>query len=328
MSKRERPYVSRLSEPLKERLAAAQQAKLFVLQSPGPTLFVLREEDSRKKYRVSIGSVHSCTCGAREQPCVHVAFVLLRIFRIQSNDNRCWQASLIDRELEELVESRARSVARAALARRDWGSAPMCEPCEPGADPANVPRRPLDFAEDADPCPICYEDIGPADDAAGLLDWCRKSCGKSLHKRCFATWAEHQQSIGQKLTCPHCRGEWSEEQQQVHGRGGCCSSLGGTGTAHTGGGASGGAGGGSSGTVAGAAAAAAARRAVHKDARCKSCRVMGIAGARYRCLVCPQGTVELCGECFDSCMHPHHPFAVVREQRSSRPTAGARRSAS
>ena len=193
----------------------------------------------------------------------------------------------------------------------------MCEPCEPGADPANVPRRPLDFAEDADPCPICYEDIGPADDAAGLLDWCRKSCGKSLHKRCFAMWAEHQQSIGQKLTCPHCRGEWSEEQQQVHGRGGCCSSLGGTGTAHTGGGASGGAGGGSSGTVAGAAAAAAARRAVHKDARCKSCRVMGIAGARYRCLVCPQGTVELCGECFDSCMHPHHPFAVRERPRAA-----------
>ena len=37
---------------------------------------------------------------------------------------------------------------------------------------------------------------------------------------------------------------------------------------------------------------------------------MGISGPRYRCLVCPEATVELCGECFDSCMHPHHPFAM------------------
>ena len=80
-----------------------------MLQTPGPTSFVLREEDSRKKYRVSIGSVHSCTCGAREQPCIHVAFVMLRIFRLQPNDNLCWQASFIDRELEGLVAEVVRS---------------------------------------------------------------------------------------------------------------------------------------------------------------------------------------------------------------------------
>ena len=303
---RERAYVAKPGEALKARLAAAQAARLFIVQTPGPTSFVLREEGSRKKHRVSIGSVNYCTCGSREQPCVHVAFVMLRVFRLAPGDSRCWQASLIDRELEELVESRARSVARAALASRDWGAAPTCGECAPDAESSHVARRPLDDAEDADPCPICYEEIGAADDEAGALDWCRKSCGKSVHRRCFAMWAEHQQSIGQKLTCPHCRGEWAGEplppprETASAGQRSAPAGRQARGEAQPTGSSAGGG---------GVDVAPGRRVAVHREARCKSCHVMGIRGVRYRCLVCKPET-ELCGECFDSCMHPHHPFAA------------------
>ena len=111
-NRRELPYVSKASDQLKERFTAAQQARIFVVQTPGPTSFVLREEGQRKKLRVSIGSVHTCTCGERGQPCLHVAFVLLRVFRLPPTDPITWQASLIDRELESLVDARARALAR------------------------------------------------------------------------------------------------------------------------------------------------------------------------------------------------------------------------
>ena len=55
--RRELPYVSKPSDEIKQRLAAAQAARFFVLQTPGPTSFVLREEGKRNTIRVSIGSV-------------------------------------------------------------------------------------------------------------------------------------------------------------------------------------------------------------------------------------------------------------------------------
>eukprot|EP00900_Chrysochromulina_parva_P027942 jgi/Chrpa1/9782/Chrysochromulina_OHIO_Genome00020075-RA len=213
---RERPFVSKPSDALKARMEQARQGGFFVVQTPGPTSFVLKSDQESKKLKVNIGSVHSCSCGAREQPCVHVAFVLLRVFRLEPTDQRCWQASLTDSELEALVDSRARAAAMRRLEARQWAAAPPqsdseCDEC----DPLDVPRRPIDDTADPDPCPICYEDIGPEDDEAGELDWCRRSCGKSLHRRCFARWAEHQTAIGQKLSCPHCRGEWASGPAEV-----------------------------------------------------------------------------------------------------------------
>ena len=122
-SLRERPFVSKPSDALKARMEQARQGGFFVVQTPGPTSFVLKSDQESKKLKVNIGSVHSCSCGAREQPCVHVAFVLLRVFRLEPTDQRCWQASLTDSELEALVDSRARA---AAIRRREpphWAAA-------------------------------------------------------------------------------------------------------------------------------------------------------------------------------------------------------------
>ena len=313
-SLRERPFVSKPSDALKARMEQARQGGFFVVQTPGPTSFVLKSDQESKKLKVNIGSVHSCSCGAREQPCVHVAFVLLRVFRLEPTDQRCWQASLTDSELEALVDSRARAAAMRRLEARQWAAAPPqsdndCEEC----DPLDVPRRPIDDTADPDPCPICYEDIGPEDDEAGELDWCRRSCGKSLHRRCFARWAEHQTAIGQKLSCPHCRGEWASgpaeamrprptaETMRAGARGGL--------------------------RAAGGASAPGRRPPSHRGARCRSCRATPIVGARYRCLVCPTvpWPTELCADCYASCMHPEHPFGVKERPGGTWAAATCRR---
>ena len=89
---------------LLQRFSEAADARIYVVQEPGPTSFVLKSADSERKHRVSIGSVHSCSCGAREQPCVHTSFVLLRIFRLPAGDQRAWQGGLLDSELERIIE--------------------------------------------------------------------------------------------------------------------------------------------------------------------------------------------------------------------------------
>ena len=168
MASRALPFVAKPSEALLQRFAEAADARIYVVQEPGPTSFVLKSADSERKHRVSIGSVHSCSCGARAQPCVHTSFVLLRVFRLHASDQRAWQGGLLDSELERIIEERARTTAARRLQLR------MVPPpvAASGGGGSGAPRsgevaqRELDDA-DKEPCPICYEDICCEDQQAG-----------------------------------------------------------------------------------------------------------------------------------------------------------------
>ncbi|KAL1508237.1 hypothetical protein AB1Y20_004354 [Prymnesium parvum] len=291
--RRERPFLPKPTDALQATMNAASRARLFVVQEPGPTSFVLKSEASERQHRVSIGSVHSCSCGARSQPCVHTAFVLLRVFRLPPSDTRAWQSSLIDSELEALVDARARSAALQRAQVREAAMPPAC-----GVKASGVARRPV-TEDEVEPCPICYEDLTPEDDEARLLDWCSLGCGKSLHRRCFTMWADHQKSIGKNLTCPFCRTEWVSgpllpaQPPPVGERGSHHHRV-------------------------------QDRPAVHRNAQCGSCRASPIFGPRHRCLVCP-AKFELCSDCYGSGMHQHHPFAA-RERPGAPWTVGEDRS--
>ena len=160
MASRAVPFLSKPTEALLQRFAEAADARIYVVQEPGPTSFVLKSADSERKHRVSIGSVHSCSCGAREQPCVHTSFVLLRVFRLHASDQRAWQGGLLDSELERIIEERARTTAARRLQLR-MVPAPVATASGSGGGaprPGEVAQRELDDA-DKEPCPICYEDI-------------------------------------------------------------------------------------------------------------------------------------------------------------------------
>ncbi|KAL3897589.1 MAG: hypothetical protein SGPRY_013021 [Prymnesium sp.] len=283
MLRREKPYVSKPSQSLLSRLEAASSARLFVLQELGPTSFVIKAGESERKHRVSIGSLHTCTCGDREQPCLHTAFVLLRIFRLQPTDHRLWQSSLIDSELEALVDARAHAAALRRKQLREERQ--VCVPCASDAKSGLVARRPL-CGEEGEPCPICYEELSPEEEEAQLLDWCSLGCGKSLHRRCFAMWADHQKSIGKTLTCPFCRTDWMSAPLLPPPP--PAPAVGERGSQHR---------------------SSQERPILHRNARCRSCRCIPIAGTRYRCLLCSD-KLDLCPDCYSSGMHAHHPFAA------------------
>ena len=171
------PYVAKPTEALLQRFSEAADARIYVVQEPGPTSFVLKSADSERKHRVSIGSVHSCSCGAREQPCVHTSFVLLRIFRLPAGDQRAWQGGLLDSELERIIEERARTTAARRQQQR-MAAAPVATASGGGGGaprPGEVAQREIDDAN-KEPCPICYEDISCEDQQAGKLEWCRLGC--------------------------------------------------------------------------------------------------------------------------------------------------------
>lgn len=158
--------------------------------------------DASGKFRVFLGGVHTCSCGAgpEAQPCEHVgelqkasatatreqdrpptlpqglhssvpplgaaslratrsdptrfwrarpaAFVLTRVFQLDLADERVWQQSLLDSELERLIDDRAlavarlRSEARELAARMEAAEEPASSSA--GGEGGPVAQRPID----------------------------------------------------------------------------------------------------------------------------------------------------------------------------------------
>ena len=69
--------------------------------------------------------------------------------------------------------------------------------------PKQVEQRPI---EEEDTCPICYDEFGEtADDP---VVWCRRKCGKSVHRDCFRMWEAQAVESGKAVSCVYCRSEW------------------------------------------------------------------------------------------------------------------------
>ena len=67
----------------------------------------------------------------------------------------------------------------------------------------NVYFRALFAAGEA--CPICFEEL-----EGEQCDYCRRSCGKTVHGECFLRWATARRDAWGAATCPYCRAPWSE----------------------------------------------------------------------------------------------------------------------
>ena len=67
------------TEEFKNKLEESKTIRLFVLQEPGPTKFVIEDID-QKQFRIQIGNTIKCSCGGGiTEHCVHtVRFYLLQ----------------------------------------------------------------------------------------------------------------------------------------------------------------------------------------------------------------------------------------------------------
>lgn len=258
------------------------------------------------KFKVLIGSMQRCSCGERDL-CLHILFVMLKIFRIAPEDPRVWQLSLTDAEVEGAIKARfALQEARRRAARRrrrrgespgaavastgsmhdEFGAVGAAE-ADGGAEPAPkrhsgedraaaVPQRAL---AEGELCPICQDDMTVDE----VLAFC-KSCGNNVHNRCMRVWAEHRVSMAESVTCPLCREDWgpdaldcladdrkkAKKQRQASG--------------------------------------------VHHGVSCRACKTNPIYGKRMRCLFCDD--VDLCARCFNRGRHSRQSHGFVWRDRN------------
>ncbi|KAI8808476.1 hypothetical protein BJ742DRAFT_869168 [Cladochytrium replicatum] len=296
---RELPWRDRSRCPIKvlSRLDQAQQIRMFVVQESGPMAFVVRDSSSSsdhesegsstaraKKYKVALGSRQTCSCPTfltENDLCVHILWVMLKLFRVSPDNDLVVQRSILDREAAELMWKRAHQLP-----------GPRAVPRSPGKPQSTQSRELVDrrvIAPD-DVCPICQDELATA--PAHSVTYCRFGCGNNLHVKCLKILLEHQTKVMglDVIRCPLCRKDFgtlddlkkgfADQSQAMPERLGRRQ-----------------------------------RVVFHIGVFCKRCKSSPISGRCLRCTVCKD--FFICNTCFSSGYHSQHAFAG-REDRNSK----------
>ena len=313
MGERLEPWRARPSEAAVGHIRSLAKMRMMLVQRPGPTSFVVQEEGSEVKAKVLIGSRVTCSrcrhpgcthagegaegasgssaSGTGRDVCAHTLFVMLRVLGVPPRNPLVWQTSLVDRELEEIIQCGKR------LAKpRRRRAAPRASDDGDGGGVAKGAGRPI---EEDERCAICFEELSLASERE--LVHCA-SCGNHLHGRCIYVWARHQASLDRAVTCPLCRADWGDVTWRREFAVDPRASLNGTGTA--------------------AAPSHGVRErnpATHYGSRCNRCGLAPLQGKRYACVVCRH--FDLCEACFGGGCHPNHPFTVQEQPGGDRKPA-------
>merc|ERR1719192_1196757 len=91
------------AEALRGRIGAARSVKLFLLQQSGSNSFLVAGQEPDQKYKVNIGP-QTCSCG-KGPGCLHLLFIMLRVFKVPENDSRLTARELKEFEIEALFRS-------------------------------------------------------------------------------------------------------------------------------------------------------------------------------------------------------------------------------
>ena len=138
--------------------------------------------NSGNTYTVTISNDPSCTCPdyrTRGNRCKHIYFVLIRIMNTYNYTEEIYS----DDELEEMF-SNIPQVAKNLMYQE-----------EKPQEQKEVKQK---FQKD-DVCPICLDPLENGKE----LDYCKYSCGQTIHKKCFSMWEKSKGGI-----CVFCRGKW------------------------------------------------------------------------------------------------------------------------
>lgn len=151
------------------------------------------EDDPERKYKimghsgnvytVTISKHPKCTCPdffLRRNRCKHIFFVLMRIMNIDNYTD----SSYTNDELLEMFNN-IPPIAQNLMYK--------------GSAIPNEGKEVEQKFEKGDICPICLDPLENGKD----LDFCRYSCGKTIHSKCFSMWERTKGSI-----CVFCRANW------------------------------------------------------------------------------------------------------------------------
>ncbi|KAJ1412419.1 hypothetical protein B484DRAFT_422864 [Ochromonadaceae sp. CCMP2298] len=200
MSARSTAFASRATEEWKETADSLSSNTLFLVARIGPTVFGIKDEND-ETYRVTLGNPHKCTCGSASNTCVHKLFCLIKVLKVPVVHSLCYQSSLTDKEMDQVLDGLHTQQTRRRPAR-------VPKPSSASGDEAvAVLRQPL-LDDQEETCPICQDEMLPTCQA---LTWCRAGCGNNIHAKCMLKFCQYKISNKQDASCPFCRASWDME---------------------------------------------------------------------------------------------------------------------
>ncbi|KAJ3385395.1 E3 ubiquitin-protein ligase Zswim2 [Lobulomyces angularis] len=294
-------------DAVKKRIEDALTQKFLIVQTMGPMAFLLKphtqidetetkeqiqgihcESNKLKKknpnlFRICLGSLQSCSCSTfmnERELCVHILWVMLKVYRVDRSDEKLFQLSLVEREITELISQRNKSKLKSANKQSEV----QLKNC---STEDGVVRRDI---EEGDVCPICQDDLIGEQPTI----YCKKSCGNNMHSKCLKVLMEHQvRTLGENLVkCPLCRKDFGtcEEINQLIAESQPTRSK-----------------------------QILLKKKLnlkkHFGFKCMNCEINPIVGKCHKCLICP--STYLCEICFMQGHHSEHSFEHRLEKHSS-----------
>ena len=186
------------AQALRSRIGAARKVKLYLLQQSGSNSFLVAGDSPHQKYKVNIGP-QTCSCG-KGPGCLHLLFIMLRVFKVPENDSRLTARELKEFEIEALFRSfEARRKSRVRRSHQHSLESLTSD---------GLGGRTEDLEDDA-LCPICQEEMT---ESGERLKTC-VHCHNHIHSHCMNRWME---TPGEAIFCPLCRAPWSPVVRQSY----------------------------------------------------------------------------------------------------------------
>uniref|UniRef100_A0A8C8AYD2 Mitogen-activated protein kinase kinase kinase 1 n=1 Tax=Otus sunia TaxID=257818 RepID=A0A8C8AYD2_9STRI len=208
-------------EPQAEGQSTASSPTQKGRRSPSPSSSsssssrtVKSESPGVRRKRVS--PVPTCSCG-RGTFCIHLLFVMLRVFQLEPSDPMLWRKTLKNFEVESLFQkyhsrrsSRIKAPSRNTIQKfvsRMSNSHTLSSSSTSTSSSENSMKD-----EEEQMCPICL--LGMLDEES--LTVCEDGCRNKLHHHCMSIWAEECRRNREPLICPLCRSKWRSHDFYSH----------------------------------------------------------------------------------------------------------------
>lgn len=146
-------------------------------------------------YKVTIKEIPECTCPdfqTRNRRCKHIYFVLIRIMKTTNEDKDIYT----NLELE-LMFTNIPTITNNLIIGDNSKKKYEQLKNELGNNTTEIEKKGLD-----DVCPVCLDDLTDGNE----LDFCKYSCGRSIHKLCFSMWCKKNTA-----KCVYCNSDWNKK---------------------------------------------------------------------------------------------------------------------
>ncbi|XP_070563625.1 mitogen-activated protein kinase kinase kinase 1-like [Ptychodera flava] len=206
-------YSALSSEDARKKVEKVQRARLYLLQQNGPNSFTIGGDAPDNKFKVIIGP-QKCSCG-KGHHCIHLLFVMLRVFQVKDSDPLLWSRELKNFEVEALFQqyhARRKSLLKKLSRSSSFKSAKSKSGSKENVQSETPPSTPEPNSEQSstkdleeEVCPICLLEMIEGES----LVVCQDGCHNKLHHHCVAIWAEECKRMNEQLICPLCRASWN-----------------------------------------------------------------------------------------------------------------------